>query len=126
MKPVKVQNRGYMARKIFEVAGPASMIAKPIAETSYMPLVVHATNTGTGINSICVDSVAAGTTTVEDVAEKTALFGVEFGGVIFGGVTSFICMCTNGYMSMTAYKKYKALGDLLDKVSTYKFNVKQN
>merc|ERR1712179_151634 len=108
----KVENRGYVPRKILDVAGPASMIGKPIAETSHLDLVFDVSGV---IHKICVHSTAAATTTLENVAEKTAAAGVKFGSPIFGGVTSFIFMCWNGYHSMRAIKEYKALGHLIEK-----------
>ena len=65
---------------------------------------------------LCKSSVDASVTSVDNVGESTAMLGAEVGGVIFGGVTSVIFMCANGCFSRKALNKYKALGDLIDKV----------
>ena len=52
MEPEIMQNRGFIARKVLKVVGPASLLAKPVAETSYVPLVPYTINTGSRIKEV--------------------------------------------------------------------------
>ena len=59
MEPEIMQNRGFLARKVLEVVGPASMLAKPVAETSYVPLVPYTINTGSRIKERSCPEISA-------------------------------------------------------------------
>ena len=78
------------------VAGTVFAVAKPALEQSYVTnpqQLMHIKNIGFGTSSIVRKSLKAGNTTAANVAGHTAMFGLEYGSVVFGAVFSFLSLC---------------------------------